>query len=111
MSNFDEMDEGEVQESGSVVETIDKDHAGELRLRFGNARQALIVKECMEVDGELQPLRVTKTFHISPSEANILVVNFTACDLKMLRVAISSFFDMVTVSCKTLLEFDDEVEE
>lgn len=33
--------------------------------------------------------------------------DFYASDLKMLRIATSSFFDMVTVSVKTLLEFDD----
>lgn len=30
---------------------------------------------------------------------------FKANDLKMLRVGISSFFDMVTVAAKTILEF------
>ena len=32
---------------------------------------------------------------------------FKANDLKMLRVGISSFFDMVTVAAKTILEFSD----
>jgi tRNA threonylcarbamoyladenosine modification (KEOPS) complex Pcc1 subunit len=31
--------------------------------------------------------------------------NFKASDLKMLRVAVSSFFDMITVAAKTILEF------
>lgn len=33
---------------------------------------------------------------------------FQASDLKMLRVASSSFFDMVAVSVDTLMEFDNE---
>ena len=37
-----------------------------------------------------------------------LVCHVQAVDLRMLRVALSSFFDMVTVSVKTLLEFDLE---
>ena len=33
---------------------------------------------------------------------------FYASDIKMMRTALSSFFDMVAVSVKTLLEFFDE---
>ena len=32
---------------------------------------------------------------------------FKANDLKMLRVGMSSFFDMVTVAAKTILEFSE----
>ena len=33
---------------------------------------------------------------------------FSADDLKLLRVAMSSFFDMLLVCTKTLMEFDDD---
>jgi len=59
----------------------------------------------MEVDEELQPLKVTKTFDV---EGNVLAVHIQATEVRMLRVALSSFFDMVTVSVKTLLEFDSD---
>jgi tRNA threonylcarbamoyladenosine modification (KEOPS) complex Pcc1 subunit len=79
-------------------------YVGVVRINFPNERQANIVKDCMEVDEELQPERVTKKFHIE-SEST-LCCTVAALDLKMLRVALSSYYDMVTVSIKTLLEFD-----
>ena len=42
---------------------------------------------------------------------NIYIQNreFAATDVKILRVGISSFFDMALVAAKTILEFDTEV--
>jgi len=74
-----------------------------LRIQLQNARHATIIKDCMEVDEELQPLKVSKQFTITGS---ILTLQIAATEIRMLRVALSSFFDMVTVSVKTLLEFD-----
>ncbi len=93
------------EDTCAVSDEFEKPHTSVARIKFPAARQAQIVKGCMEVDEELQPQRVSKLFRIENS--NILVVSFAACDLKMLRVALSSFFDMITVSCKTLLEFDE----
>ena len=45
------------------------------------------------------------------NDSNCLLLNhfrnFFADDLKLLRVAMSSFFDMLIVCAKTLMEFDD----
>lgn len=75
-----------------------------LRIRLPTERQAGIIKDCMEVDEELQPHKVERCFKVVDNE---LIMRVEASDLRMLRVAMSSFFDMVTVSAKTLLEFDD----
>lgn len=37
--------------------------------------------------------------------------SFVACDPKVLRVALSSFYDMLSVALRTLQEFDDGEEE
>jgi EKC/KEOPS complex subunit PCC1/LAGE3 len=74
-----------------------------VRIRLPSQRQACIVKDCMEVDEELQPHKVSKSFEVQGGD---LVMHVEASDLRMLRVALSSYFDMVTVSIKTLLEFD-----
>jgi tRNA threonylcarbamoyladenosine modification (KEOPS) complex Pcc1 subunit len=74
-----------------------------LRIKLQNERHAMIIKDCMEVDEELQPLKVSKQFTITD---NTLTLEIAATELRMLRVALSSFFDMVTVSVKTILEFD-----
>ena len=74
-----------------------------LRILLQNERQAMIIKDCMEVDEELQPLKVSKQFTIT---GHTLTLEIAATEIRLLRVALSSFFDMVTVSVKTLLEFD-----
>jgi tRNA threonylcarbamoyladenosine modification (KEOPS) complex Pcc1 subunit len=58
----------------------------------------------MEVDEEL----TDKSAKVLRTEGSTLVVDFYAADLKMLRIATSSFFDMIQVSVKTLLEFDKD---
>ena len=75
-----------------------------LRVAFPTEKQARVCKECMEVDEEL----TDKSAKVLRTEGSTLVVDFYAADLKMLRIATSSFFDMVQVSVKTLLEFDKE---
>ena len=74
-----------------------------LRINFPRERLAMICKECLEVDEELTD-KTAKVFRV---EGTCLVVELYAVDLKMLRTALSSFFDMVAVSVKTLLEFDE----
>ena len=85
------------------VVAANKPYQCTLRIHLQNERHAMIIKDCMEVDEELQPLKVSKQFTITGS---ILTLDIAATEVRMLRVALSSFFDMVTVSVKTLLEFD-----
>lgn len=78
-------------------------YQSDLRITFLNDTQAQNVKLCMEVDDELQPNKIEKFFSV---ESNVLIIKFGSSDLKVLRVAMSSFFDMIIVCTKTLLEFD-----
>lgn len=73
-----------------------------LRIPFECNKHAEYVKTCLEVDEELQPTKITKDFIIDGCS---LVVEFHSCELKVLRVAISSLYDMTIVCIKTLLEF------
>ena len=88
----------------SFKETDEHPYCGSVRINFPSERQACIVRDCMIVDEELQPQKVTKNFEVEGAD---LVIHVQATELRMLRVALSSFFDMVSVSVKTLLEFDD----
>ena len=56
----------------------------------------------MEVDKELNPDKVSKTFDVKD---NVVRVTFEAIDARMLRVSLSSFFDMSMVVSRTLAEF------
>mmetsp|Transcript_22175 Transcript_22175/g.30545 ORF Transcript_22175/g.30545 Transcript_22175/m.30545 type:complete len:86 (-) Transcript_22175:153-410(-) len=79
-----------------------------IKITFPCKIHAEMTKESLEVDEELQPLRLSKTFTV---EDNVLIVHFRASDVKMLRVGMSSFFDMALVASKTLLEFEDCIDE
>ena len=80
-----------------------KPYTSNVVIAFGSATRAGIVKSCLEVDEELQPLKINKTLCVQDGDLHVL---FEATDLKLLRVAISSFMDMAIVATKTLLEFD-----
>ena len=75
-----------------------------LSVTFPSPSKASLVQQVLEVDDELQPTKICKTF---VAEGSALKVDFVACDVKVLRVAISSFYDMLTVTLKTLREFDE----
>jgi len=54
------------------------------------------------VDEELHAEKVTK---ILSTEGCQLKVEFAACDARMLRVSVNSFFDMTALATKTLDAF------
>ena len=92
----------EEEEVSTEVDPATFFYNGTIRIALPNAEYATIMKEAIDVDKELQPDKVLRILTV---EATSLVVTFKALNAKMLRVAISSFFDMAAVSAKTLLEF------
>jgi EKC/KEOPS complex subunit PCC1/LAGE3 len=78
----------------------------ELKVQFGSAEEALMVKTALEVDEELQPTRVSRCFTVTRGGG--LTVSFAAADLKLLRVSMSGVFDSLTLTAKTLNEFYDK---
>ena len=54
------------------------------------------------MDEELHADKVTK---ILSTQGNQLNVEFAACDARMLRVSVNSFFDMTTLATQTLDAF------
>lgn len=70
-----------------------------------SSSKAQLIQDVLEVDEELQPDKVCKSFAVEGSALNVHLVS---CDLKVLRVAVSYFYDMLTVALKTLLQFDNE---
>ena len=73
-----------------------------LRLEYSTNDHAKIAKRSLEVDKELNPEKTLKIFDIKD---NVLIVTFKAIDARMLRVSLSSFFDMAMVVSRTLAEF------
>jgi hypothetical protein len=82
------------------------DYKSEIRLQFESQEKARVLMDCLSVDEELQPTKISRSFSVEPATTGaVLVVNFVATEPKVLRVAMSSFYDMAIVSCKTMLEF------
>ena len=74
------------------------------RISLGTAKRALIAKTSLEVDLELDPSSIRKVFEVV--DECVLQVEFKAVDERMLRVALSSFFDMGKVVVESMDEFE-----
>jgi len=73
-------------------------------LTFPTAAGAAMVAEAVGVDEELQPDKIHRAVMAT---GNKLTGHFKATEARLLRVSLSSFYDMVSVCLRTLQEFDD----
>mmetsp|Transcript_12797 Transcript_12797/g.47283 ORF Transcript_12797/g.47283 Transcript_12797/m.47283 type:complete len:108 (-) Transcript_12797:2171-2494(-) len=73
---------------------------------FPTERAAKMVEQAIKVDKELQPDKIRRDIR---AEQMVLKVRFQATEARLLRVSLSSFYDMVGVCLRTLQEFDDAV--
>ena len=73
-----------------------------IRVNYESAEHAEIARTTLSVDKEIQPKKVQRTVSCSGA---VLVISFQATELKLLRVAISSMFDLTKVVSQTLAEF------
>ncbi|RMX70296.1 hypothetical protein KXD40_001759 [Peronospora effusa] len=65
---------------------------------------AQFVLQTLEVDDELQPMKIHRKFVVEGTE---LHVHFEATEIRLLRAAVSSFYDMSLLTARTLLEFKE----
>uniref|UniRef100_A0AAV1V188 Transcription factor Pcc1 n=1 Tax=Peronospora matthiolae TaxID=2874970 RepID=A0AAV1V188_9STRA len=71
-------------------------------LNFPAEVDAQFVLQTLEVDDELQPDKIHRTLTVKGSD---LHVHFEATEIRLLRAAVSSFYDMSMLTARTLLEF------
>ncbi|KAG3114002.1 hypothetical protein PI124_g5982 [Phytophthora idaei] len=76
----------------------------EISLSFPEEVDALYVLLTLEVDEELQPEKIHRTLTVKGDE---LHVHFEATEIRLLRAAVSSFYDMSVLTARTLLEFKE----
>uniref|UniRef100_K3WQ75 Transcription factor Pcc1 n=1 Tax=Globisporangium ultimum (strain ATCC 200006 / CBS 805.95 / DAOM BR144) TaxID=431595 RepID=K3WQ75_GLOUD len=76
----------------------------DISLAFPEAVDAAYALETLRVDAELQPDKITRTLAV---EGTNLVVHFEATEIRLLRAAVSSFYDMGLLVARTLLEFKE----
>jgi len=74
-----------------------------MEIQYCSKEEVNIVKQALEVDKDLQPHRICRTF--SQTDDNKLIIHFKAVDMKVLRVSMSGIFDMLIVATKMLSEF------
>ncbi|GLD95066.1 hypothetical protein PINS_up003691 [Pythium insidiosum] len=77
----------------------------EIALSFPEAEDAQHAMMTIQVDEELQPEKIHRTLSVNGSD---LIVHFEATEIRLLRAAVSSFYDMALLVSRTLLEFKDE---
>jgi tRNA threonylcarbamoyladenosine modification (KEOPS) complex Pcc1 subunit len=75
----------------------------DIKITFATPTRATVALGSLSVDKELSPKNCQKTFSI---DGSTLCVHFACSDVRMLRVAMSSFFDMSKVVIETIEEFD-----
>ena len=85
----------------SISNEKDESYKCSIDIQFPTSLHAQNAMDVLSVDDEISS-RVTKTLTV---KKNALVVEFLSSEAKMLRVAISSFYDMMTVFLKCYQEF------
>jgi len=88
---------------------------------FENERAARAVAGALGVDRELRPAVVSKSVRCCEERGDegeggedgeearwVVIAEFTASDLKSLRSAVSSYYDLLTVSARTVEAFGFE---
>ena len=73
-----------------------------MAVTFGSAQHATIACRTLAVDEELQPLNILRSERV---EGATMHVHFAATELRLLRVALSSFYDMAILTAATISEF------
>jgi len=82
-------------------------HTITVKICFASPKHALIAKQTIEVDSELQPQAVTRTLS---TEENILIATFSTLTIRLARLTVNSFLENIDLVVRTLEEFGEEAE-
>ena len=74
-----------------------------IKIEYGNSEISKMIMKTMKVDRELNPEKCY--FCISVIENSILYVKFVSTELRLLRTCLSSFFDTLLLSSRTICTF------
>ncbi|KAF5391686.1 hypothetical protein D9757_002395 [Collybiopsis confluens] len=83
-------------------------HLVTLKIPFTSETHALIAKQTIEVDPELQPHTVKRTIQV---EGNVLVAEFSTLTVRLARLAANAFLENVDLVVRTLEQFGGEAEK
>ncbi|CAM9346049.1 unnamed protein product, partial [Ascophyllum nodosum] len=77
--------------------------SSDVRVTYPSTSLAKIACTTLDVDEELQPKKIKRSFRVQGSS---LHARFEATEARILRVVLSGFYDMALVVTRTFLEFD-----
>jgi len=88
-----------------IMSNSDAWHTIIVRIPLASSKHAIIAKQCIEVDAELQPQAVKRTLAV---EDNVLVATFKTMTIRLSRLTLNAFLDNVDLVVRTLGEFGEE---
>ena len=75
-----------------------------VQFELPSPKAASILLNTLAVDLELQPDKVSRTYAV---DGTTFTATFRATEIRVLRSALSSFYDMSIVAVRALAEFDE----
>lgn len=75
-----------------------------MKIRFSSEEEATLTKLVLDVDTELQPLKIERSTSV---DDRMLFIHINVKETKLLRVALNSIEDMVALVSQSILEFHD----
>jgi len=83
-------------------------HTVTVRIPFASTKHAMIAKQAIEVDAELQPHAVERSLVV---EDDILVATFKTLTIRLARLTVNGFLENVDLVVRTLGEFGADAEQ
>ncbi|TFK74096.1 Pcc1-domain-containing protein [Pluteus cervinus] len=80
-------------------------HKITLRIPFASPNHALIAKQVIEVDAELQPQAVKRELSV---DGDVLVGTFTTLTVRLARLTVNAFLENVELVVRTLQGFGED---
>lgn len=83
-------------------------HKVTIEIPFASSKHALIAKQAIEVDPELQPHAVKRQLVVEDEK---LIATFSTLTVRLARLTANAFLENVDLTVRTIQEFGDEAEK
>lgn len=78
-----------------------------MKIPLASSKHALIAKQVIEVDPELQPQAVKRTLSV---DDNLLIATFQTLTVRLARLTLNAFLENVDLVIRTIEHFGEEAE-
>lgn len=79
-----------------------------MKIPLASPKHALIAKQVIEVDPELQPQAVKRTLSV---DDNLLIATFQTLTVRLARLTLNAFLENVDLVIRTIEQFGEEAEK